>query len=118
MRSLVKVIREISSGNFDPDLTKSGLLARERRGSGGVELSESEGSKEDEHPVGSFECKAQIYESHLYDLLQALVTLVLELLSLCLCRAERRSLGAAPKVNGEIQRLPASAKVASGFSLG
>ncbi|CAE7491742.1 unnamed protein product, partial [Symbiodinium sp. KB8] len=76
VRSLVKVIREISSGNFDPDLTKSGLLARERRGSGGVELSESEGSKEDEHPVGSFECKAQIYESHLYDLLQALVLLL------------------------------------------
>ncbi|OLP75752.1 hypothetical protein AK812_SmicGene44402 [Symbiodinium microadriaticum] len=77
VRSLVKVIREISSGNFDPDLTKSGLLARERRGSGGVELSESEGSKEDEHPVGSFECKAQIYESHLYDLLQALVIVFL-----------------------------------------
>ncbi|CAE7464616.1 unnamed protein product [Symbiodinium sp. KB8] len=44
VRSLVKVIREISSGNFEPDLTKSGLLARERRGFGGDELSESEGS--------------------------------------------------------------------------
>ena len=44
MRSLVQLLREVNGGSFDPDLTRSGMLAQDRAGSGAQEEGSDSGS--------------------------------------------------------------------------